>query len=469
MYYKVKGENLTMNSDEIKEVIYNKYIVPVVNKNENSVGVELEMPVINIDKKAVDFEAVHQVTQAFINNLGFTPINFDDNNNVYLAENKATGDTLSYDYSYNNMEFSMGRERDLNVVYNRVKEYYAFAASILQKYNHMITGMGVNPHYMYNDNNALPGERYRMIQNHLESYEKYNRFESFHKYPEFGAFACASQVQLDIDDRHLLQALNVFSKLEPIKAVLFSNSLFNTDCWNLLCARDRFWESGMYGYNPHNIGAYDIELTSIDELVNYISGTSIFNTARKGKYIHFEPLPVSEYFLKDSINGKVYKDGEFTDIKIQPVWDDLFYLRSYKFADLTYRGTIEFRSSCCQPVSDCITVAAFHAGLMEKLDEAEQLLKNDTVIYSQGYSASELRKKLITVDFPEFINKEELKSLLQKVLNIALSGLKARGKNEEKFLYPLFERAEKLESPGRRMYNGIKSGESIEKYIELYS
>ncbi|MFQ9792099.1 MAG: hypothetical protein ACLRX7_01780 [Acutalibacteraceae bacterium] len=41
------------------------------------------------------------------------------------------------------------------------------------------------------------------------------------------------------------------------------------------------------------------------------------------------------------------------------------YLRSYKFEDLTFRGTIEYRSACCQPVSECMCVAAFHVGLQE--------------------------------------------------------------------------------------------------------
>lgn len=457
-----------MNKKEIREAVFDKYIEPTTNKNGYSIGVELEMPIINLDKKAVDFSVVHKVTNAFINELGFEAVKIDDEGNVYLAEDKTTGDTLSYDYSYNNMEFSMGRESDLNNIYKRFKKYYNFATSILKKYNYTITGMGVNPYYMYNDNNALPGERYRMIQNHLESYTEYNRFESFHTYPEFGAYSCASQVQLDVSREQLLDVLNAASKLEPIKALLFSNSLFKVDDWKLLCARDRFWESSMYGYNRHNVGPFDIHLDSENELVNYILGTSIFNTERNGKYIHFRPMPISEYFSTEMVNGKVYKDGKFVDIELKPIKEDLTYLRSYKFTDLTYRGTIEFRSACCQPMSDCMTVAAFHVGAFENIEKIKKLLDNDTVIFNRGYSTTELRKMLINVEYPKFINVNKLKELLINVLDCIKAGLVSRSKKEEKFLQPLYNRTNKLESPGRRIYNGLQSGESIEKYIKEY-
>ena len=43
------------------------------------------------------------------------------------------------------------------------------------------------------------------------------------------------------------------------------------------------------------------------------------------------------------------------------------WLRPFKFADLTQRGTIEFRSVCEQPVRDALAPAAFHAGRAESL------------------------------------------------------------------------------------------------------
>ena len=56
-------------------------------------------------------------------------------------------------------------------------------------------------------------------------------------------------------------------------------------------------------------------------------------------------------------------------------------LRTFKFADLTYRGTIEYRSACEQPITDVFTHAAFHAGLAEVIDELSDLLAPDHVLY----------------------------------------------------------------------------------------
>ena len=149
-----------------------------------------------------------------------------------------------------------------------------------------MTGMGVSPYGIYNDNNALPGQRYRMIQHHLESYVEHPRFKAFHSRPNFGSYSCASQVQLDVSEENLIRTINTMNRLEPIKAVLFSNSLLLDPEFNLVSARDRFWDSSMYGYNPHNVGMFEIELTDIEELVEYIAAPRC-STVKRRKYILF--------------------------------------------------------------------------------------------------------------------------------------------------------------------------------------
>ena len=47
----------------------------------------------------------------------------------------------------------------------------------------------------------------------------------FHSYPEYGTFSGASQVQLDVEYDKLVLTMNTFSRLEPIKVLLFSNSV----------------------------------------------------------------------------------------------------------------------------------------------------------------------------------------------------------------------------------------------------
>ena len=139
------------------------------------------------------------------------------------------------------------------------------------------------------------------------------------------------------------------------------------------------------------------------------------------------------------------------------------------YEDLTFRGTIEFRSVCCQPVKDAMSVAAFHAGLKERLHELTDLLENDKVIYGHGYNATELRHLFIRKKLPSFVNEDDVYNLCRKVLEIAEKGLLDRGFGEEKYLQPLLARIASRESPGEYMVRQLAEGMDIEDLIKEYA
>ena len=152
-----------------------------------------------------------------------------------------------------------------------------------------------------------------------------------------------------------------------------------------------------------------------------------------------------------------------------PETGDLEYLRTFKFEDLTFRGTIEYRSSCCQPLSEALTVAAFHAGLKEKLYELKEIIENDEVIYSHGFNASELQKLLSKQKLPEYIDEKAVERQLIRILDLSSEGLVQRGLGEEKLLAPLYERVRRHTNPARTMVDGIKNGIPIDSYIRQYA
>ena len=168
----------------------------------------------------------------------------------------------------------------------------------------------------------------------------------------------------------------------------------------------------------------------------YIKTQSMYCTMREGRYIDFTPTAVSEYFDLERVSGEYFDCGSYKSIEFVPEKEDLKYLRSFKFEDLTFRGTVEYRSSCTQPVKDVMTVAAFHTRLSVRLHELAELVESDRTIYMHGYSAA---------------------------------GLKDRGKGEEKHLTALYDRAERLTYPAREMLTGIANGADIRHYIEEYS
>ncbi len=456
-----------MNS-RLNEAIYDRYILPVKRKKTDKIGLEFEFPIVNLQKKPADFSLVHRVTESFTEDFSFTEIKRDDDGQIYMAREPDTGDILSYDCSYNTLELSFGTETNLHTLYRRFQQYYNYLQGQLGSADHMLTGMGINPGYRYNRNIPVVNERYRMLYHHLCSYKNYGKKLLFHDHPDFGLFSCASQVQLDVDQSILVEVLNTFTQLEPLKALLFANSLWKDDDHEYLCARDFFWRNSMHGLNRHNVDMYEVRFESVDEVIRYIKSMSMYCVLRDGKYIHFTPIPLTDYFAADKIEGEVFDGTAYQKTMIHPQLDDLQYLRSFKFDDLTFRGTVEFRSVCEQPVSEIMASGAFHAGLMKNLHALTELLVEDEIIYHKGYNASELRRMFVKPELPGEFSKKKISRMILSVLELARQGLEARGQGEEVFLAPLYERAENLLSPAKEMKLGMEQGKDIDYYICLF-
>ena len=453
----------------IRDKLYEEFIKPT-NQKKNFIGVEIEIPIINLDKKAVDFDVVHKITDKFQKQYpDFQDNGIDYDGNVFAIKNPKTDDIVCYDCSYNNIEFAMGREKDLFSINDRFSEYYSFVKESFEEYNHTLTGMGINPYRKYNEYDPIPSERYLMLYHHLKSYNNYEDVPMhFHEFPEYGMFSSASQVQLDVYRDDLVKTINVFSKIEPIKALLFSNSVLIDENKHVTCFRDALWEYSTHGVNPHNIGMYDVDFKDLNDLQSYLESLNIYCVMRDGAYINFQSMNVLDYFSKDYVCGEIYSNGEYRKMEVKPLINDIKYLRPFKFINLTFRGTVEFRSVCTQPIKDSMSVAAFHLGLKDKLDELDELISNDDVIYHKGYTASELRKLLIQDELPSFVDRDGLCKLSKDIVDLASVGLEERGIGEEIFLKPLYGRIRNHVNPGKNIITLLNNNTNIEDVIEEY-
>ena len=271
-----------MNRNSVRALLYEKYIAPTERPRNKSIGIEIEMPVVNLSGGPTDFSVTQASARSFYEQFGFACTGKDAFGQCYTATDPVTGDNLSFDCSYNNMELSFGKEQDLRVLDRRFRDYVSFLNAQLRAEGHTLTGMGVNPRWDVNDNSFLPVPRYQMLHRYLSMSRNWSEKMYFHPYSAFGAFASASQVQLDVQKDHLLTVLKAFSLVEPVKAVLFHNAYLSGEP-ELLCARDLFWENSTHGINPHNVGMYERIPETIDELLDYIATTSIFCAEREGR------------------------------------------------------------------------------------------------------------------------------------------------------------------------------------------
>ena len=457
-------------NNEIRQAIYDKYIAPTKKERPDFIGVEIEMPVVNLSGQAVDEAVSIKTAERFIEHFDFKVSGRDTDGNITSAKDDLTGDILSFDCCYSNLELSFGKAVGLFEIKERFEKYVRFLNSEFGKFGYTLTGMGINPNADINHNLPIQNERYRMLYHYLHSYPDHADEVDirFHKRPDFGTFTSASQVQLDVDYEQLTDVINVFGLLEPYKAILFANS-YLPDYPDYLCVRNMLWEHSMQGYNPHNVGMFGKSLTNIDELIDYIGTQSIYCTMRDGKYINFTPMTVDDFFSSDSVEGEFYDGKEYKKIQFAPEKNDLEYLRTFKFEDLTFRGTIEYRSSCCQPLSEALTVAAFHTGLKEKLYELKEIVEKDEVIYSHGFNAAELQKLLSKQKLPEYIDEGAVERQLIRILDLSSEGLVQRGLGEEALLAPLYERVRLHTNPARTMLDGIKNGIPMSNYIRQYA
>ena len=456
--------------ETIRKAIYDKYIAPTKKERPDYIGVEIEMPVVNLSGKPVEEAVSLETAAAFIRHFGFTESGRDADGSITAARDEETGDILSFDCSYSNLELSFGKAVGLFEIKERFEKYCRFLNAEFARHGYTLTGMGVNPNADINHNRPIPNERYRMLYHYLHSYPQHKGEVDirFHERPDFGTFTSASQVQLDVRYDQLTDVINVFGLLEPYKALLFANS-YLPDYPEFLCVRNMLWEHSMQGYNPHNVGMFGKKVSGIDELIDYIGTQSIYCTMRDGRYIDFTPLTLDEFFSREEVEGEYFDGEKYQKMTFTPDISDLEYLRTFKFEDLTFRGTIEYRSSCCQPLSEALTVAAFHTGLKEKLYELKEILENDNVIYSHGFNATELQKLLSRRDKPYFIDEDRIEKQLIRILDLSSEGLRQRGLGEEELLAPLYERARRHTNPARTMLEGINKGIPMINYIEQYA
>ncbi|MGN1114875.1 MAG: glutamylcysteine synthetase [Oscillospiraceae bacterium] len=463
-----------MENKLLEQALYNKYIQPTKKQRDKKIGIEIEMPVVNLNKQAVEQASVLEMADDFRRHFNFRAVSKDFFGNVNSMADPITGDDLSFDCSYNNLELSMGIGENLFEIKSRFENYYLYINKYLKKFNYTLTGMGINPYYNINKPLPIANERYRMLWHFLHTYKENKGVGSdtvFYDHPDFATFCSASQVQIDVDYDELIDVINTFGKLEPYNIFLFANS-YMPEYPDTACARNMFWEHSMQGYNPHNLGVFEYELKDVNDLVDYIKTQSIYCTMRDGKYIDFTPIPVESFFNMQTVKGKYFdsSEGIYKETEFSPsLEEDLPYFRTFKFEDLTFRGTVEFRSSCCQPVSESMTVAAFRIGLMHNLEKIKKLMADDNVLYSHGYTAGELAKMLSKLELPQFVNKDKLRAMLTEILDIASEGLIKRGKNEQSLLKPLYTRAEKLTNPALEMIRGIEKGRTLEDYILEYA
>lgn len=421
-----------------KKIIHDRFIAPLINKNTGTIGIELEFPMLNMNKAPLEKSVALELLNYFLDK-GFEVEDTDTEGGPAFITNKF-GDCISFDNSYNNIEFSMNYGDNLLEIGNRFYNYVHSANDFLQEYNYLITGMGTNPYKKYIDQNHVSYPVYNMVDEYLHAFN----CEETHNYPDFPAFLSSVQTHLDINAEDLPKTATLFAKIDFLRGLLFSNSP-DFEFGKTLCYRDYLWHKSAFGLCGKNTGAVDEIYNNLDDIAKSYYDRCMFNIIRDGKYMIFKPQKISKFF----------EENPATDINT---------FLSFRHIEITRRGTLEIRSDCSQPLSEALIPPAFNLGIAFNTDKAIETTNKFLNIYN--LSNSYLRECVSTGKGIKEIEKDKLIDYAFNMVQIAYDGLVKRGKNEEVLLVPLFDRAKELRCPAQHI---LENKNNLDQIIKEYS
>jgi len=414
------------------DLLKKRYLENIKEKPDLFVGVELEYPVVNLEGKATDIEVVKELFRYLSSVLKFTVEKVDDFGNPIQLLDPVSQDTILFEVAYTTVEFAFGRTKSIQEVEERFRAYMDTIQKKLSEINHAIVGSGIHPYWEENENQPVAYPRYQMLMAYLNLSRSVTSI-GLHDFPEYGAFICGSQVQLDVSKSNYLRVINAFTQIEAAKAYLFANSEFSGADWDTKISRDIFWEESMHGIYPENIGVNARLFKDEDDFLDYLNHSAIFTAERDGETYYFYPIRAKDYLGTPEIHAFAL-DGE--EILLYPQEKDFETHRSYQYQDLTTRGTVEFRSVCTQPLDRTFTSAAFHLGLLVHLDKLEAYLRTAPFFTTAGRDYKSLRRQFSKKKLT-YQEEAAILEFSKDLLILAEEGLKMRNKQEMVYLQPL--------------------------------
>ena len=141
--------------------------------------------------------------------------------------------------------------------------------------DHAIQGWGIHPSWDINDNRPVAYPRYQMLMDYLQMGSRQERV-NLHDFPQYGAFICGSQVQLDVSTANYLRVINAFTQIEAAKAFLFANSEFREQTGILRFQEIFFGKTLCMGFIQRMLVSNAKLFKDEDDFFDYLDHSAIF-------------------------------------------------------------------------------------------------------------------------------------------------------------------------------------------------
>ena len=401
-----------------------KQFIDTINRAETSVGIEIELPIVPFTPGRIS-ENLSEILCEKLKTMGFTPVKFTNSGKICELSD-GDGNSVSYETSWNTLEFSLHNKKDILSLFNKYTEILIPLQSFLMEHGYFLCGRGINPNYMHMDPAPLDTDILLAKSEFLAKYTAHHDGEIFH------ALCASVQTHLDaLDEQSFLKMFSLLRKAYICDALFFANSAAPDKAFSLVhpalgklehdtvCFRDEIWK---YCGAP-NTSFTSSRLETIDDYRRYLHGLKLFVIVKNGKFEAIEPVLPENYGSESA-------------------WDEemLTCLRALEPVAPTKRGTVEIRSTCVQPLDAMFEPTAFYTGLVSEAAEAEKLMDELYEKYFPGLTPPQIRDILMRRSGAD--KRRELRSDGRKLIELSIRGLEKRGYGEEKFLCSLLERLE---------------------------
>ncbi len=421
-----------------EKIVRSHLIDPFKEKEYSYIGMEFEYPVICLGEAVSLKEIGSAFLEELIDRHGFREEIMGTDG--YYVRVSRDGDSVSFDYSYSLFELSMGKQKSIPVLRERMFPLLKRAQDFYRDYGCVLTGMGTRPvrqkkvEYTYDP-------FYIMIRRFVAKYA--GGKDPAQYFPNM----CSVQTHIDVPYADILDTYNLFNRLDFVRGLLFSNSPgMKAGLGTVYCMRDFIWES----CGIPNTGIYDERFESLDELAAAVSREEIFVQEKNGTLLGMKPERLVSYFADENVPE-----------------ENIRFFRSFKRVVLNSYHVLEVRGDCTQPVKDSFVTAAFHVGIAYNYKKAALALEQFCLEHRITASNSELRRMAITGK--EIVGEKEMKLLLIRLLDVAEEALAARGYGEETLLVPLWERVLGFTNPAKELWKAFDKGTGIEGMIMQYA
>ena len=383
------------------------------------VGREAEFPLVHTDGRAGD---VLRLWEPLLAGGGFVP-QYDDPDTRTVIEALAGPDgRVEVEVGRATIELVLGPYEDLWQLEEGSARLLRQVAEIAQEVGMRVLGFGIQPR-----TNAAPA-----LMTPKRRYAHLARAAG----PAWWRFTttAADQIQVDITRAEITDVVNLLNLLSaPLIALTANSSVYAGRPGRYVSGRE--WLLGTLGQN--RAGMTPGPFTSVEEFVNYICRYRCYVLRRDGGFRIYN-RPFEDYLHEHGPDLDAY------------LWHEHYTWNSAR--PRAHNSTIEIRPACQQPHDESLVVAALSLGWVEALADVRAFLAD---ALSDPWTA--MRRYRRDAIIHGLLAKEPVKRFVEDVLRIAEAGLRRRGRGEEKFLRPLWNRLEERASPGHRARDLVRS------------